>query len=37
MGLALENPGAGAALGVGIGIAVGSYMDKKAKREGKMI
>ena len=37
LGVVLENPGVGTALGVGIGLGVGSYMDKKAKREGKVI
>ena len=37
LGVALENPGIGTALGVAIGLAVGNYMDRKAKREGKVI
>ncbi|MFC1955461.1 hypothetical protein ACFLWZ_02865 [Chloroflexota bacterium] len=37
IGVALETTSVGTALGVGIGLGVGSYMDKKAKREGKVI
>ena len=37
IGAALDNPGVGTAIGVAIGAAVGSYLDKKAKQEGKVI
>jgi hypothetical protein len=37
IGAALDNISAGMAIGIGIGLVVGSYLDKKAKKEGKVI
>ena len=37
LGIALGNPGVGPGLGVGIGFAIGGYLDKKAKKEGRVI
>ena len=36
-GVGSDNIGVGIAIGVGIGIAIGSCMDAKAKKEGKVI
>ena len=37
LGVALDNPGIGTPLGIGLGLAIGSYLDKKAKEEGRVI
>ena len=37
LGIALGSPGVGPGLGVGIGFAIGGYLDKKAKKEGRVI
>lgn len=37
LGAVLDNPGIGAPGGIGIGLAIGSYLDKRAKDEGKVI
>jgi hypothetical protein len=37
IGAALENPGIGFGVGITIGLAIGSYLDKKAEKEGRVI
>ena len=37
IGAALDNPGIGTPIGLAVGVAFGSYLDKKAKEEGKVI
>jgi len=37
LGAALGNPSAGTGIGVAIGVGLGSYLDKKAKKEGRVI
>jgi thiamine pyrophosphate-dependent acetolactate synthase large subunit-like protein len=37
IGAVLDQPGIGTVIGFAIGIAIGSYMDKKAKEEGRVI
>jgi len=34
---ALGNPGIGTGIGLALGVAAGSYLDKKAKKEGRVI
>ena len=37
LGAVLENPALGTAIGTVLGLAVGTYLDRKAKKEGKII
>ena len=37
LGAALGNPGIGPGVGVALGVSVGAYLDKKAKKEGRVI
>ena len=37
LGAALDSPGAGTGIGTVIGILIGNYLDKKAKKEGRVI
>jgi len=37
LGTALGNPAIGTPIGIAIGFAIGTYLDKKAKEEGKVI
>ena len=37
LGAIFENPGIGAGTGTAVGLAIGGYLDKKAKKEGKVI
>ena len=37
LGAALDNPGIGTPLGIGLGLVIGSYLDRKAKKEDRVI
>jgi len=37
LGAAMDNPGIGTAVGVALGVAGGTYLDKKARQEGRVI
>lgn len=37
LGIALDNPALGPTFGAGIGFAIGRYLDKKAKKDGRVI
>jgi len=37
LGVTLENTGIGTGMGVAIGLSIGGYLDRKAKREGRVI
>jgi hypothetical protein len=37
LGAALDNPGIGTGIGIALGVVIGSYLDRKARQEGRVI